>query len=75
MAELPLILHADSATVVKWWFDSSHAIYPNMHGHSGGCISLSMGMLIMGLSKQKLNTHSSTEMELITVDDFMPQIL
>ena len=75
MAELPLILHADSATVVKWWVDGSHAIHPNMHGHSGGCMSLSMGMPIMGSSKQKLNMRSSTEMELITADDFMPQIL
>ena len=75
MAELPLILCADSATVVKWWVDGSHAVHPNMHGHSGGCISLGMGMLIMGLSKQKLNTHSSTEMELVMADDFMPQIL
>ena len=75
MAELPLILHADSATVVKWWVDGSHAIHLNMHGHSGGCVSLGMGMLITGSSKQKLNMHSSTEMELIVVDDFMPQIL
>jgi hypothetical protein len=75
MAELPLILHADSATNVKWWDDGSHAIHPNMHGHSGGCVSLGMGMPITGSSKQKLNTHSSTEMELIMVDDFMPQIL
>ena len=75
MEELPLILHADSATVVKWWVDGSHAVHPNMHGHSGGCMSLSMGMPIMGLSKQKLNMCSSIEMELIMVDDFMPQIL
>ena len=75
MEELPLILHADSTTVGKWWVDSSHAIHLNMHGHSGGCMSLGMGMLIMGSSKQKLNTHSSTKMELIAADDFMPQIL
>ena len=75
MAELPLILCADSATVVKWWVDGSHAIHPNMRSHSGGCISLSAGMLSTGSSKQKLNMHSSTETELIAVDDFMPQIL
>ena len=38
-------------------------------------MSLGMGMPIMGLSKQKLNTRSSTETELIMVDDFMLQIL
>ena len=75
MEELPLILHADSTTVVKWWVDGSHAIYPNMHSHSGGCMSLGMGMLIMGSSKQKLNTRSSTKMELIMANNFMPHIL
>ena len=74
-AELPFILHADSATVVKWWVDGSHAIHPNMCGHSGGCVSLGMGMPITGLSKQKLNMHSSTETELIVADDFMLHIL
>ena len=73
--ELPLILCADSATVVKWWVDSSHAIQPNMCSHSGGCMSLGAGMLIMGSSKQKLNMCSSTEMELIVADNFMPHIL
>ncbi len=34
-----------------------------------------MGMLITGSSKQKLNMRSLTEMELVTADDFMPQIL
>ena len=38
-------------------------------------MSLSVGMLITGLSKQKLNMHSLTKTELITADDFMPQIL
>ena len=75
MAELPLILRADSATVVKWWVDGSHAIHPNMRGHSGGCVSLGAGMPITGSSKQKLNTRSSTETELVAADDFMPQIL
>ena len=75
MEELPLILCADSTTVVKWWVDGSHAIHPNMHGHSGGCMSLGMGMPIMGSSKQKLNMHSLTEMELIMADNFMPHIL
>ena len=75
MAELPLILCADSATVVKWWVDSSHAIHPNMCGHSGGCMSLGMGMLITGSSKQKLNMCSLTETELVVADNFMLHIL
>ena len=74
--ELPLILKADSATVgTQWWIDGSHAVHPNMRGHSGGCMTLGKGMPITGSSKQKLNTRSSTETEIVAVDDFMPQIL
>ena len=76
MEELPLILDANSTTAGKWWWvDGSHAIHPNMCSHSGSCMSLGAGMLITGLSKQKLNTCSSTETELVVADDFMLQIL
>ena len=47
----------------------------NMQGHTGGCLSLGKGMPITGSSKQKINTCSSTETELVAADDFMPQIL
>ncbi len=43
---LPLILRADSVPVPKWWVDGSHATHPNMHGHTGGCMSLGQGMSI-----------------------------
>lgn len=73
---MPLTLRADAANIGKWWWvDGAHAVHPNMHGHSGGCSTLSRGVLIASLSKQKLNARSSTETELITADDFMPQIL
>ena len=46
-----------------------------MHGHSGGCLSLGQGMPITASLKQKLNTRSSTETELVAADNFMPMIL
>jgi hypothetical protein len=73
--ELPLILRADSVPVPKWWVDGSHATHPDMRGHSGGCMSLGNGMPINTSTKQKLNTRSSTETELVAADDFMPIIL
>ena len=73
--ELPLILRADSVPVPKWWVDGSHATHPNMRGHSGGCMSLGKGMPINTSTKQKINTRSSTETELVAADDFMPIIL
>ena len=73
--ELPLILRSDSVPIPKWWVDGSHATHPNMRGHSGGCMSLGEGMPINTSTKQKINTRSSTETELVAADDFMPIIL
>jgi hypothetical protein len=73
--ELPLILRSDSVPIPKWWVDGSHATHPNMRGHSGGCMTLGQGMPINTSTKQKINTRSSTETELVAADDFMPIIL
>ena len=38
-------------------------------------MSLGRGMPITGSTKQKINTRSSTETELVSADDFMPPLL
>jgi hypothetical protein len=45
-----------------------------MRGHSGGGLSLGTGFPIVSSTKQKLNTRSSTETEIVGADDFMPAI-
>jgi hypothetical protein len=45
-----------------------------MRGHSGGGLSLGGGFPIVSSTKQKLNTRSSTETEIVGADDFMPAI-
>ena len=72
--QLPLILSANKSHILKWWVDASFAVHPNMRGHSGGGLSLGRGFPIMGSTKQKLNTRSSTECEIVGADDFMPAI-
>jgi hypothetical protein len=72
--DLPLILSANSLGVVKWWVDGSFATHPNMRGHTGGGMSLGRGFPITTSTKHKLNTRSSTEAELVSVDDCMPAI-
>jgi hypothetical protein len=72
---LPLRLSANGSGILKWWIDASFAIHPNMHGHSGGGLSLGRGFPIASSMKQKLNTRSLTpETEVVGVDDFMPAI-
>jgi hypothetical protein len=46
-----------------------------MQGHTGAGLTMGRGFLISSSTKQKLNTGSSTEFELVGVDDMMPSIL
>ena len=73
-----LILRADRVNVLKWWVDASYAAHDNMWGHTRGTMSMGKdgcGSIISISKKQKLNTKSSTEAELIGADDAMPQML
>ena len=72
---LPLTLEADDLQLVHWWIDGAFATHRDMCSHTGGAMSLGKGV-IYGMSTQlKLNTRSSTEAELVVVDDCMSQIL
>jgi hypothetical protein len=73
--DLPLILSADGSGILKWWIDGSHAVHQNMRGHTGAGFSLGRGFPLTTSKKQKLNTRSSTESEVVGVDDCMPAIL
>jgi hypothetical protein len=73
--DLPLVLSSDNISIVKWWLDGSYATHPNMRGHTGAGLSLGRGFPIVNSTKHKLNTRSSTEAELVSVDDCMPMIL
>jgi hypothetical protein len=69
-----MVLSANGSGILKWWVDASFAVHPNMSGHSGGGLSLRRGFPIVSSTKQKLNTRSSIETEIVGADDFMPAI-
>ena len=73
--DLPLTLGAVAEGKFKWWIDGAHNVHPNMRGHTGGGLSMGRGFLMSRSAKQKLNTRSSTETELVAVDDLMPDLL
>jgi hypothetical protein len=72
---MPLILRVDNLNVIKWWVDASYATHEDCQGHTGAMMSLGRGAIIGMSKKQKLNTKSSTECELVGVDDASPQML
>jgi hypothetical protein len=71
---MPLVLSSNGSGILKWWVDAAFAVHPNMRGHSGGGLSMGRGFPIVSSTKQKLNTKSSTEAEVVGADDFMPAI-
>jgi len=71
----PLILSADGSGVLMWYVDASFAVHPNMRSHTGGGLTMGRGFPLVSSTKQKLNTRSSTESELVGVDDMMPIVV
>ena len=74
MEDMPLILGASNSNTLEWYVDASFAVHAKMRGHTGGRLSLGQGLPIICSTKQKLNTHSSTESKLIGVNDMMPML-
>ena len=52
-----------------WSIDASFAVHMDMKNHTGYCLTLGIGSTISGSSTQKVNTRSSTDSELVGVDD------
>ena len=73
--DLPLVLRANNTRVLSWYVDALFAVHPNMRGHIGGALTMGTGFPFVTSTKQKLNTCSLTESELLGVDDVLPQIL
>ena len=70
-----LTLEAASMNIVKWWVDASFAVHPDMRSHTGSIMSMGKGAIYASSTRQKINTRSSTEGELVGVNDTLPQIV
>ena len=66
------IIGANGVEDLMTWVDAAYAVHPNMRSHTGGCMSFGLGTIHARSSKQKLNTKSSTEAELVGVSDYLP---
>ena len=66
------IIGADSLRNLHVWIDASHAVHANMRGHTGGTMSMGLVTLHNKSSKQKLNTKSTTESEVVGVSEYLP---
>ena len=73
--DLVLKLSADDMRLLKWHIDVSYAMHVDMKSHTGGNFSMGRGTIYGKSGKQKLDTKSTTESELVGVDDVLPQVL
>jgi hypothetical protein len=69
---MPPILRAYSLNVIKWWVDAYFFTHDNCRGHIRVKMSLGRGSVIGMSQKQKNNTRSLTESELVGADDAIP---
>jgi hypothetical protein len=70
-----LTLSADNLRVVKWYVDASFAVHPDFKSHTGAVMTLGKGAIQSIARKQKMNVQSSTEGELVAVDNAATMIL
>ena len=73
--DLKLRLSADGSGLMQWWVDAAYGVHYDMKSHTGGTLSMGKGSIYSFSSAQKLVSRSSTEAEVIGVDDLMPQMM
>ena len=66
------VIAADDLSALFTWIDAAYAVHPNMRSHTGGTMSMGLGVIHCKSSKQKLNTKSSTEAEVVGTSDYVP---
>ena len=70
-----LTLEHDGSDKVTWSVDAAFAVHPDAKSHTGMTMTLGKGAVNNMSRKQKLVTRSSTEAELVAVDDSLAQIM
>ena len=60
---------------IETWVDVSYGVHTDMRGHTGGVISLGKGVVHHKTGKQKINTKSSTESELVEASNYLPHMV
>jgi hypothetical protein len=66
---LKLSLFAESLSIIRWYVDASHQTHEDCHSHTGAILTLGCDAVSSSSIKQKLNTKSSTETEIVGLFD------
>jgi hypothetical protein len=74
MIGLPLTIGMTDSEEMQWWVDASFGTRYELRSQTGATLSLGVGSVYRMARKQKLNTTSSTEAEIVGVHDAMSQV-
>ena len=61
--------------MAMWYPDAAFAVHQDMRSHTGAVLTMGKGAMQVISAKQKLNTRSSTEAELVAADDVVVQAM
>jgi hypothetical protein len=70
-----LTLGADSLEELLSFVDVSFAVHHDMKSHTGGGASFGRGIMMSLSKKQRINTSSTTESEVVGVADYLPNTI
>jgi hypothetical protein len=68
-------LSVDDEGIINWYVDAAFAVHPDFRSHTGAVMTMGHGAFHAVSTKQKINTRSSTEAELVSVDDVIAKVL
>jgi len=70
-----MALEIKNSEIITWYVDAAFAVHSDMKSHTGATMTLENGFVASYSLKQKVNSRSSTEAELIGIDDVVTKIL
>jgi len=70
-----MYLEADNMRSFKWHLDAAFAVHDDMKSHTGATMTMGKGVIQSVSTKQKINTRSSTEAELVSFDDILSRCM
>ena len=70
-----LTLEADDSQTIRWHIDAAFAVHQDYKSQTGATCSLGKGSASSSCLKQKSNTRSSTEAEMVGADDVVTKVV
>ena len=69
-----LTIEANDYGNITWYVDAAFGVHKDMKSHTGAVMMLGKGCIQSISTKQKVNSRSSTEAELISMDDVLSKV-